>query len=188
MNTQQVNLSSVAVHDYSINIDKNKIDLWQMNLGQIKPPASWNEVSEMANRKVHPEMSSAYVVRTRINIDIKTRERFISDLKKETEFHPTWKSPDIYYQMLAQDKIPKISGKIMKLKTFQTYFEIARKTAITDLNDAIMAMWFLGEKKSTLIAAKLACSKTTVYAAFRKNGVNVKPYRKGKTQNETRMD
>lgn len=179
MNNQQVNLSGVAVHDYRIDIDQYKIDLWLMNLGQINPPASWNDVSERAVRKIHKEMSSAYVVRTRVVIDIKTRERFISDLKKEMELHPTWNSPDIYFQMLAEEKIPKINGKMMKLKTFQTYFTIAHKAKITNLNDAIMAMHFSGEKKSTEIAAKLACSKTTVYEVFRKNGVNVKPYRKG---------
>lgn len=158
MNSQPVNLSGIAVHDYSIDIDKNKIDLWLISLGEIKPPAKWNEVSEKASRKVQPEMSSAYVVRTRILLDIKTRERFLTDLKNEMELRPTWDSPDLYNQMLAEDKIPRINGKVMKQGTFRNYLALVRKSDITNLNDAIMAMWFSGEKKSTEIAAKLACS------------------------------
>lgn len=175
----EVNLSGVKISDHFIALDENKINLWQLSIGAVKADKAWSEKSDRATPRIRPEMSSAYVVRTRMPIDPKTREKFLEDLKSEYLLRPTWRHEDLFVQMMAEGKLPRINGKEMKLKTFVTYCQIMKREGIKveNLSDAIMALYFSGEKRSTTIAHRLACSKTTVYEIFRKNGVNVKPYR-----------
>lgn len=182
---EKINLSSLKTSDHSTDLDCNKVNLWQLSLGAVKANKAWSEKSDRATPRIRPEMSSAYVVRTRMPIDPKTREKFLEDLKAEYLLRPTWRHEDLFVQMMAENKLPRINGKQMKLKTFVTYCQIMKREGIKveNLSDAIMALYFSGEKRSTTIAHRLACSKTTVYETFRRNGVNVKPY-KHKAKND----
>ena len=148
-------------------------------VGKDLVPDSWSDKSNRANPRIRPEMTSAYAVKTRVRLPNKTREQFLQDLKDEYVRHPTWKGEDIYHQMLAEGKIPKINGRTMAPRTFLEHYRVVRDSGdlVKNLSDAIMAMWFHGEKRSAYIAKRLACSKTTVYETFRKHCVNVKPYK-----------
>lgn len=182
-NIQAINLSGVLISDYSIKIDQQKANLWNLSTGMIKANDQWFEKSDRANPRIRPEMTSAYVVKTRVRLPNKTREQFLQDLKEEYMNHPTWKGEDIYYQMLAEGKIPKINGRTMAPRTFLEHYRVVRDSGdlVKNLSDAIMAMWFSGEKRAAYISKRLACSRTKVYEIFKEHGVNVKPYKvKGK--------
>ena len=76
----EVNISGVQISDHFIALDENKINLWQLSIGAVKANKEWSEKSDRATPRIRPEMSSAYVVRTRMPIDPKTREKFLEDL------------------------------------------------------------------------------------------------------------
>ena len=178
-NIEGINLSGVLISDHSIKIDQHKATLWKLSTGMIKANDQWFEKSDRANPRIRPEMTSAYVVKTRVRLPNKTREQFLQDLKEEYVRHPTWKGEDIYHQMLAEGKIPKINGRTMAPRTFLEHYRVVRDSCdlVKNLSDAIMAMWFHGEKRAAYISKRLSCSKTKVYEIFRKHGVNIKPYK-----------
>ena len=148
-------------------------------IGKDLVPDSWSDKSNRANPRIRPEMNFTYLVKTRIRMPDKKREQFLQDLKEEYVRHPTWKGEDIYHQMLAEGKIPKINGRTIAPRTFLEHYRVVRDSGdlVKNLSDAIMAMWFSGEKRAAYISKRLACSRTKVYEIFKEHGVNVRPYK-----------
>ena len=172
MKAQHVNISGVRISDHFITLDENKINMWQLSLGAVKANKEWSEKSDRAYKKIDESLKQTQV-RKHTNINSRTRTEFLRVLKIERERWPRLTYKDLYYQLLAEGKIPKIDDTIMKLKTFMNYCLIIKRqdVDVTTLKQAIIAMYLKGVKSPKTISQRLCVAVSTVRETFREYGV-----------------